>query len=246
MDTEDTEIDMQEKEPAQPVETAPAQDPEEEPERAISDRGFILTVMIIILVLAALLWLVYIYKDKEGPTVDEMNALCLAGKLDKDVCYVYKDAYVFTKLEGLWYTRVQGQGITAGIPLHFHPGDLKDIPVTGSYNHSLFNQTPYFYITFDPIGADLGYVALAIGEFDRNMLAAFGKTPIAACLINETQACQARPIINCTNTQEPVIYMKQANESAVILNNNCITIQGTGPDLVKATDRMLLSFYNIM
>ena len=175
-----------------------------------------------------------------------MTALCLEGKIGEDQCYVYKGAYVFVKLEGLWYTRLQSEGIKVGIPLHFHPGDLVNVPITGSYNYSLFNQTPYFYITFDPLGTNLEYVALAIGEFDRNMLAAFGKTPIAACLVNETEACHLRPIINCTNTKEPVVFMKQSNDSAVILNNNCIIIQGTGPDLVKSTDRMLLSFYDIM
>lgn len=216
-----------------------------EPKKA-SDKSFVWAIIIIVLLLSALFGLRYVLKEETPLTLDQMYSLCLEGDLDDEICYVHNNVYVFVKLEGLWYTTVWGKDVKVGVPLHFHPGELKDIPIKGSYNHSLFNQTPHFFITFDPIGIQLQYVALAIGEFDRNMLAAFDKLPIAACLINETTACHDRPIINCTNTKEPVVYMKQEGDTSIILDDNCITIQGEGLDLIKATDLMLLSFYNII
>ncbi len=218
---------------------------EEEPERKISDKILVWAIILIVLAFILIFSLTF-FHNKTPLTLDEMSSACLEGKLDKDICYVHKGAYVFVKIEGLWYTRIESEGLKVGIPLHFNPGDLENIPVAGSYNHSLFNSTPYFYITFDPLGSQLNYVALATGEFDRNMLSAFGKQPIASCIVNETDACKDRPIITCTNTNEPVVYMEQSNKTAVIMDNNCIRIKGEGPDIVKATDRLLMMFYSIM
>ena len=218
----------------------------EEPEKRLSDNVIIWATTLIVIMLLSIFSIRFFITEDEPLTIEEATSLCLAGELDKDVCYIYKGGYVFVKLDNLWYTRIESEGIQVGIPLHFHPGHLENISITGSYNHTLFSMSDYFYITFDPLGTELQYVALATAEFDRNMLAAFGKTPIAACSINETEACKDRPILNCTNTDEPLVYMKQNEEPSIVLQDNCIKIQGQGPGLVKATDRMLLSFYEIM
>lgn len=218
---------------------------EEEPEKNISDTILIVSVIVLIVILITIFSLKFFIKT-EQQTINDMIKLCLKGKLKEDVCYLYKDAYTFVKIEGLWYTQVQNQNLKVGIPLHFNPSHIENTPIIGNINLTLFNEMPYFYITFNPKGNNFSSIALAVGEFDRNMLAAFGKTPIASCIINETDACANRPIINCTNTDEPVVYIKESNETSVILDDNCITIQGQGMDLVKATDRLLLRLYGIM
>ena len=87
---------------------------------------------------------------------------------------------------------------------------------------------------------------MAVGEFDQNIIKAFGKIPIAACDKNETEACATRPIITCDNTDRAVLYLQQEPETKVIFDNNCIIVQGIGAEIVRAVDRLLLKLYGIM
>ncbi|MEK6869440.1 MAG: hypothetical protein AABX74_04375, partial [Nanoarchaeota archaeon] len=67
-----------------------------------------------------------------------------------------------------------------------------------------------------------------------------------ACDKNETNACANRPIITCDNTDKLVLYVKEANNSGVYFDDNCIVIEGNGFDLVKGVDRVLYDFYEII
>jgi len=42
------------------------------------------------------------------------------------------------------------------------------------------------------------------------------------------------------------LYVKEANESKVYFDDNCIVVEGSGFDLVKGVDRVLFYFYGIM
>ncbi|PIY60599.1 hypothetical protein COY95_00945, partial [Candidatus Woesearchaeota archaeon CG_4_10_14_0_8_um_filter_47_5] len=58
--------------------------------------------------------------------------------------------------------------------------------------------------------------------------------------------CETRPTVTCADRDVPVIYLKKDVYPKVIMDQNCITIQGNGEDLVKATDRLLFQWYGIM
>jgi len=43
-----------------------------------------------------------------------------------------------------------------------------------------------------------------------------------------------------------VLYVKEANNSRVYFDDNCIVVEGSGFDLVKGVDRILYDFYKII
>ncbi len=215
-------------------------------EKKISDWILIIAIIAIIVILA----LVIAFKqfNKEQPkTIEDLHLSNLKKELKSDQGYVYR-GYSFVFANGLWYTQVQNRAGTSlfNIPLHYSPRDVANVPIEGNFNSTIFNSVGMIYITFDPLGSNLQYVALAVGEFDQSIIKAFNKMPIAACDKNETKACETRPIITCNNTGMPVLYIQQKPETKVIYNNNCIIVQGEGPEIVRAVDRLLLNLYGIM
>jgi len=78
------------------------------------------------------------------------------------------------------------------------------------------------------------------------MVNVFFKKPIAACDKNGTLACRGRPIITCDNTDDLVLYVKEANISKVYYDDNCIVVEGSGFELVKGVDRILYDLYDII
>ena len=107
------------------------------------------------------------------------------------------------------------------------------------------NYSRQVYITFDPAEPDLKYVGLANGELSLNVVKTLGITPTAACTQNFT-GCGEAPIMQCNPEGEPVIYLSQEEGPKVTVDGNCLTVQGKGFDLVKATDRLLLTWYRIV
>jgi len=219
---------------------------ESEPkEKKVSDWILIVSIAIIVLIIAVIIGFKFFGQKNEVKTIDDLHSLNLQGKLKKDQGYVY-NAYSFVSANGLWYTQVQRGNNLFEIALHYGPRDVEDVLIEGKLNGTLFNAEKSIYITFDPLGQNLNYVALSVGEFDQNIIKAFNKMPIAACDKNETEACAGRPIITCNNTQRPVLYLQQKPETKVIYKNNCMIVQGIGPEIVKATNRLLLKLYGIM
>ena len=220
--------------------------PEELKEKKVSDKALIISTITIIVIIALIITLRTI--PEEAPkTIDDLHSSNLDEDLEENEGYVYND-YSFVFANGLWYTQVQNVAGTSlfSIPLHYGPKDLEDISVEGEFDAKFFNSDRGIYITFNPLGQNLNYVALAVGEFDQSIIKAFNKVPIAACDRNETTACSDRPIITCDNTDKPVLYLQQEPEAKVIFKDNCMIVRGVGPEIVKATDRLLLKLYGIM
>ncbi|MEM3127170.1 MAG: hypothetical protein QW331_03840, partial [Candidatus Woesearchaeota archaeon] len=97
----------------------------------------------------------------------------------------------------------------------------------------------------DPFDANQ-YTALSAAEMSLSLYKAIGRQPIASCSINETFACQKRPIVTCDDENLAVIYLKHGERPKVLFDNNCIIVQGRGEDLVKATDRFLYYWYGVI
>ncbi len=164
----------------------------------------------------------------------------------KTETYLY-NGFEFRKLGDLWYVNVQPQGgqNLFKVPLHFGPKDVANISVVGNIDQEKFNQQE-IYLTFDPDSKqDLKFVALSSAELSLSMAQALGAIPIAACSKNESEACFDRPIKDCS-ADEPVIYFKDSEQPRVTLNGACVLVEGRGYDLVRATDRLLLWWYDIM
>ena len=212
-----------------------------------SDKVLIIGTLVLVLVFAAIFGSRYL--DQELPeTIDELHELNLKGKLNPEQGYLYNDVYSFVKFDDLWYTQLMSPKGTRlyNIQFRYGPGELEDIKIGGSLNIGLLDTATEYYVTFNPLGNNFSGVALAVSDFNQHMTNIFFKKPIAACDKNETLACRDRPIITCDNTEGLVLYVKEANSSKVYFDDNCIVVEGSGLELVRGIDRILLWFYDIM
>ena len=212
-----------------------------------SDKVLIIGTVILVLVFAAILGSRY-FNQELPETIDDLHELNLKGKLNPEHGYLYNDVYSFVKFDDLWYTQLMSPKGTRlyNIQFRYGPGELEDIKIGGSLNIGLLDTATEYYVTFNPLGNNFSGVALAVSDFNQHMTNIFFKKPIAACDKNETLACRGRPIITCDNTEDLVLYVKEANSSRVYFDDNCIVVEGSGLELVKGVDRILLGFYNIM
>lgn len=226
------------------------EDKEEKSKKEItkrSDKFLIMAIVFVLLFIIAFFFIIN-YKSQSRPkTIGELHQLNLEKGLPLEQGYTY-NGFSFVKTAGLWHTQIQSESgrILYGIAFRFSPRELEDIKITGTLNNSLFNSEDEIYVTFDSLGENLQYIALAIGEFDQSITKSFRKIPVAACIKNETEACKTRPIITCENTNKPVVYFKQDEKTRISYKNNCIVIQGQDIEITRATDRMLMQFYGIM
>jgi|TARA_Y100000310_G_scaffold284075_1_gene306529 hypothetical protein len=212
-----------------------------------SDKTLIVGVIIIVLLFVTIFGLIYLIKERPE-TIDELHELNLKGKLKDEQGYLYKDIYSFVKFDGLWYTQMMSPKGTRfyNIQFRYGPREVEAIKIYGSLNTELFNDAAEYYVTFNPTGNYFSGVALAVGDFNTHMTKVFFKKPIAACDKNETNACKDRPIITCKNTDKVVLYIKEANNTRVYYDDNCIMVEGSGLELVKGVDRVLYDFYKII
>lgn len=155
--------------------------------------------------------------------------------------YTY-NGFEFVKIAGLWHTKWQKDNNLYSVRLRYGPKESEDIPF---YEEGApFTPTGKIYITFDP-GQGKKYVALAGTELSLSLANTFNITPVAACTKNET-GCSTRPIITCDNTEDAVIYIKEATPPSITARNNCLIIQGDGENLVRAADKVLWIWYGII
>jgi hypothetical protein len=233
------------------------ENPEEEPknieevgkeESKKSDKILIFLILGLVLIFVIFFSYRIFTQDEQPETLDEYHLLNLKGKLDSDLGYLYDDIHSFVFFDGLWYMQLQSPGGTRlyNMALRYGPIDLEDIKIKGRLDSELFDDAVDYYVTFNPTGNDFSHVALAVGDFNSHMTNIFFKNPIAACDRNETLTCSVRPIITCDNTDKVVLYVKEANETDVYYDGNCIVVEGNGFDLVRGVDRVLFNLYDIM
>lgn len=207
-----------------------------------SDKKLLMMIGIVVALFVIFFASRFIFGSRDGAvTIDELHRMNIQGKAG-DPHYMY-NGFSFVKSENLWYTQVKVKDSLIDIPLHFGPKELEDVQVRGSIDDDF--KKSYVYITFDPLGGGMQYVALSSAELSLNLVRGIGITPIAACDRNETYACADRPIKTC-DSEGAIIYLEQSNETEVVLQGNCVRIKGSNWNLVKATDRLLLQWYGVM
>ncbi|MBW2993156.1 hypothetical protein KY317_01115 [Candidatus Woesearchaeota archaeon] len=192
------------------------------------------------------------YPRDKVVTIDDLHRQNIEGNPSGDN-YMY-NGYSFVYANGMWYTQVQREDKLWDIPLHFSPKDLENISLTGNLDE-IFDEAD-MYITFNPLGENLQYDALASAELSLNMVKGLGVVPIAACDRNKAdnefdqieidKACKERPIVTCDDKDKAVVYLRQEEPAQIEMNENCIILRGNEWDLVRAADRFILVWYGIM
>jgi hypothetical protein len=178
------------------------------------------------------------------PTVEQLHEMNLKGELDIEEGYLY-NGFSFVKHEDLWHTQLKDGQRLYSLTLRYGPKEVETIPIGGPLNESFFSD-PYVFITFDPLREKQKYVGLAAAELSLSLSTAINKQPLAACTVNETDACKERPIITCEGAERAVILLDEKGPAKVSFEGNCIRVQGSGFDLLKAENRLLYQWYGII
>jgi len=155
--------------------------------------------------------------------------------------------FEFRYVNGFWQTEWQRQEQRYILDFTFNPKQVEDIPVEGTTDIRFESET--VYIAVDPTEErtpETAQLTLAAVQLTRKLTDPFYRNIIAACTRNETEACLDRPIITCDNTNSSVLYLKQADEAKIVLDGNCVTIQGNGDGIVKAADKALFQWLGII
>jgi hypothetical protein len=174
-------------------------------------------------------------------TLDELHKLNLQGKAGEGN-YVY-NGFSFVYFNDGWYTQAQRGDTLYDIPLHYGPRDVEDIPVVGKLDPS-FGNNRIVYITFDPRDYYIGFAAI---ELSLNLGKGLEAGTKSACDKDyDIDACKEREIVTCADKDKSVILIRKANETKITLSSNCVIIEGTGKELLRATDNVILHFYGIM
>ncbi len=181
--------------------------------------------------------------------VDELHKENLQGDLNEEEGYMY-NGYSFVYVDGLWWTEVNRFGTLLKIPLHFGAKDVDDIPVTGTLDQA-FNKGEIVYIAISPETTNK-YYTLGLSELNFNIIKGIDRSIEAACTENNS-ICDNRTIISCENTQgKPVVeleltnYTNSTGSGKIEFKGSCIKISGQDYELVKAVDKVLLTWYGIM
>ncbi len=183
--------------------------------------------------------------------LEHMHADNRAGVLDPELGYMYGE-FSFVNYDELWWTEVVVYYTTPPtllvVPLHYGPNDVLDIDVKGKLDAE-FNEVSDLYISIDPKVVDK-YYSLAISEISFNLVKGVGRKPIGSCS-EEDPACVGREIISCENNPNnyPVlelVYDETLEVGSVEYDGMCIRITGSAEEIVRASDRMLLRWYQVM
>jgi len=215
----------------------------DEPEEPVKNTFFYVILGAIVLVFIALIAYQYILISQPPLTIEDLHDLNLEGELQEERAYIH-NGYSFILSDGIWYTEHADRGNVYKIGLHYGPRDVADIPITGKLNES-FNQGFDVYVAVNPISDGQDFIALAASELAQNLAIAIQRRPIGACDRNESAMCEFRPIVNCTTTDQAMVYLAHEPGPSIEFDNLCMIIRGENYDLVKAADRLLFEWYGI-
>jgi len=209
-----------------------------------SNRNLMIFFIAVFLMIALILSIRFFMPVNKIYTLDEMFEKTLGGETSA-TNYLY-NGYVFVEFDGIWFTELQNENNIFDIQFRFGPKQLENVSIEGQLKKNIqdYNQS---YITFDPTYSNrFQYINIAAIEISKKLIQTLGVVPIAACTRNETEACSTRPILNCGDGDYPIIYLKESSSTGVYIKDNCIILQGSDMEIVRAADRWLYQQYGIM
>ena len=165
------------------------------------------------------------------------------GDVTGNVTY---NGFTFENVYGVWRTEWQRGDQLYQLDFRHHPEQVRHVPVTGSIDGRFQNST--LYLTVDPSydkTLENSYLALAAVELSSKFTDPLNRYVIGACTENSS-LCEGRPIVPCSDSASAVIYLKQADEAGIILDGNCVTVQGSRDEVVMAANKLLFKLLGIM
>ncbi len=158
------------------------------------------------------------------------------------------NGFTFNKIRGSWHTQWQDHEKNIFTPgFRYNPKEVEDVPTLGTLNSS-FSENEVIYLTFEPNASqeEIKYVALGTTELLLSLMGPLKQNVITGCANDQSDACINRSIVTCDDKDKSVIFIKAQSPTGIVLDNNCVIIQGEGFDLVKSVDRLLFQWYKII
>ncbi len=164
----------------------------------------------------------------------------------------YTTGFSFVKVQNYWVTRITIDDVNYDIPFRYNPYEVENITTEGNLIDyaNAYKRYKYSYLTLDDWdeGGE-GYLTMSVNEISKIFADVLGNKVIAACTSeNKTGSCYNYNFTtkNCENTDEPVVYIKIDEETKLIGEGSCITVQGNGEDLIRATDKLFYTWFGVM
>lgn len=182
-------------------------------------------------------------------TIEEKFQKTIAG--EEDDCYYNYNGFSFVKHDDLWIFQVRrAESIQPWrMALHYGPRQLGDVPVEGDIKDFIRMTTDdygFLYLTFDPEGNNLSYVALSTSELVANWAGPLEIKHILACTRNTDPVCEELTIISCEEASQPTVYLKESPEAKISRQGMCLTVQGPREGLLKSANKLAYLWYGIM
>ncbi|MBI4738450.1 hypothetical protein HY772_02625 [Candidatus Woesearchaeota archaeon] len=233
--------------PAATEEVADPVDPKNEQERDTkTTRNFVIAIGLLLLLLAAVFASRFFFGEQNVTghvvTIDDLHQQNVVEKLNPKEGYMY-NGFSFVKFNDVWNTQLAKGNTIYDLTFNNDPKSTENVSITGKLDPDYFKDKNVF-ITFDPLGKDLKHVAVANYGFSRSLAVAFDYNLSAGCTREDN--CAGYPIYTCDDEDKSVVYFKEANETAIVYDDNCVIVQGKGSELVRAKDRLLMRWYGIM
>lgn len=202
-----------------------------EPEDSKLTNNFILGVGILIVLLAAFFGVSYYYNNNRPPP---------------ELPQIEYNGFDFVYFDDLWNFEWQRGNNLYNMHFYYNPEEALEIPVTTINPLSDVFQLETIYTTFDPLANNTLYFPIAQAELVLTIVRVFERFVVAGCSQNATLPCASQPIVTCETTQAPVILLHQDPEAKITIDDDCVILQGTDKELIKAVDRFLYGVLGII
>ncbi|MCK4670316.1 MAG: hypothetical protein KAT43_03855 [Nanoarchaeota archaeon] len=220
----------------------------EEPVRNKKGRMIFFAIVLIVIFLASYFYFAGNWGTETSEHVEKINKYM----------YMYDDFEFRQNKDSTWSTEVYNPVLKTIylVSLHYGPKDLEDIPVTGNvrawlpYTGNFSGQTNKTvgaaFVLFDP-DVNGSIHALAYNELMRNIKRGLQLDSHPALTHNVSENKHGIPVKSCSGTIEPVIWLKHEDPVGISYDGgNCIIVQGTDENIVRAENKLLWLFYSVM
>ena len=157
--------------------------------------------------------------------------------------------YVFEKDGVFWTTKWADGSKEYNLKFRNYPEDLENISLEGNLDKRFDNRT--IFLAIDASNSTLktnetGQLRLSVISLSTMLSEIYGRQVIAACTSNLSGVCDGYAVISCEDKDSAVIHFRNASEPKVILDGNCITVEGSGEGFLKASELLIYKWLGII
>ena len=173
----------------------------------------------------------------------------VASEVEEEELSKVYNYYVFEKDDVFWTTKWADGEREYDLKFRNYPEDLENISLEGSLDRRFDNNT--IFLTIDASNStsktkETGQLRLSVISVSTMLSEIYGRDVVAACTSNLSGVCEDYPVVSCEDEDAAVIHFKNASEPKVVLDGNCVTIEGSGEGFSKASELLIYKWLGII